>query len=36
MIPLAFGLLWLIKAYWERLYRPVEELTAKDFLRGSA
>ncbi|MGB0597081.1 MAG: exosortase/archaeosortase family protein [Rubripirellula sp.] len=35
MIPLAFGLLWFIKAYWERLYRPVEQLTAKDFLRGS-
>ncbi|MDG2220956.1 MAG: exosortase/archaeosortase family protein [Rubripirellula sp.] len=35
MIPLAFGLLWLIKAYWERLYRPVEQLTAKDFLRAS-
>jgi len=36
MIPLAFGLLWFIKAYWERLYRPVEQLTAKDFVRGSA
>lgn len=36
MIPLAFGLLWLIKTYWEHLYRPVEQLTAKDFVRASA
>lgn len=36
MIPLAFALLWFIKAYWERLYRPVEQLTAKDFVRSSA
>ncbi len=34
MIPLAFGLLWLIKLYWEHLYRPVELLTAKDFVSG--
>ena len=25
MIPLAFGLLWLLKWYWEQLYRPVEQ-----------
>jgi exosortase len=36
MIPLAFGLLWRIKTYWEHLYRPVEQLTAKDFVRASA
>ncbi len=36
MIPLAFGLLWLIKTYWEYLYRPVEQMTAKDFVRPSA
>ncbi len=33
MIPLAFGLLWLVKSYWEHLYRPVEQMTAKDFVR---
>lgn len=36
MIPLAFGILWLIKTYWEHLYRPVENLTAKDFVRSPA
>lgn len=36
MIPLAFGLLWFIKAYWEHLYRPIEQLTAKDFVRRRA
>ncbi len=36
MIPLAFGLLWLVKLYWERLYRPVEQLTAMDFVPGEA
>ena len=36
MIPLAFGLLWLFKTYWEHLYRPVELLTAKDFVRATA
>ncbi|TWU44319.1 Transmembrane exosortase [Novipirellula aureliae] len=32
MIPVAFVLLWLLKTYWEHLYRPVERMTAKDFL----
>lgn len=32
MIPLAFLLLWSVKAYWEHLYRPISRLTAKDFL----
>jgi exosortase len=32
MIPVAFTLLWLIKLLWENLYRPVERLTAKDFI----
>lgn len=32
MIPLAFGMLWLVKTFWENLYRPVNQLTAKDFL----
>jgi exosortase len=36
MIPLAFGMLWGLKTFWEHLYRPVSQLTAKDFLtRGS-
>ena len=35
MIPLAFLLLWLVKIYWERLYRPVTRLTARDFLSSS-
>ena len=36
MIPLAFGLLWLVKAYWERLYRPLDQLTARDFVQASS
>ena len=32
MIPLSCAAVYLIKIYWERLYRPVERLTAKDFL----
>lgn len=32
MIPIAFTLLWAIKKYWEHLYRPVEHLTARDFV----
>ncbi|MEE2937812.1 MAG: exosortase/archaeosortase family protein [Planctomycetota bacterium] len=36
MIPLAFASLWLIKAYWERLYRPVDQLNASDFIRDTA
>jgi exosortase len=35
MIPLAFGLLWGVKSYWEHLYRPVQEITAKDLVRSS-
>lgn len=34
MIPVAFGLLWLLKCYWQSLYRPVEQVTARDFVRG--
>ncbi|WP_144057257.1 exosortase/archaeosortase family protein [Novipirellula maiorica] len=34
MIPFAFGLLWLVKVYWERLYRPLEQMTARDFVQG--
>ena len=33
MIPFAFGLLWLIKVYWEHLYRPIESMSARDFVR---
>lgn len=36
MIPFAFGLLWLIKVYWENLYRPIESMSAKDFVRVPA
>ncbi len=36
MIPLAFGLLWLVKLYWERLYRPLDQMTARDFVQSSA
>jgi len=36
MIPLAFVLLWLLKRYWEHLYRPVDRLSAKDLVSGSA
>lgn len=35
MIPVAFLLLWLLKVYWEHLYRPVEQMSAKDLLVGS-
>ncbi|TWU29128.1 Transmembrane exosortase [Novipirellula artificiosorum] len=35
MIPVAFSLLWLLKTYWEHLYRPIEQLTAKDFLSSA-
>ncbi len=34
MIPVAFFLLWLLKVYWEQLYRPVEQLSARDLLSG--
>ncbi len=36
MIPFAFGLLWLIKVYWEHLYRPIESMSAKDFVKVPA
>ncbi|EMI44606.1 eight transmembrane protein EpsH [Rhodopirellula sp. SWK7] len=36
MIPVAFALLWLLKVYWQSLYRPVEQLTAKDFVPSSS
>lgn len=35
MIPFAFLLLWALKTYWEHIYRPVEQLTARDFVPGS-
>ncbi|TWT56249.1 Transmembrane exosortase [Allorhodopirellula solitaria] len=34
MIPVAFGLLWLLKCYWQAVYRPVEQVTARDFVHG--
>lgn len=34
MIPAAFGLLWLLKCYWQAVYRPVEQVSAKDFVHG--
>ena len=33
MIPLAAALLWGLKAYWEKLYRPVEVQTAGETLK---
>ena len=36
MIPIAFGLLYLVKLYWQQLYRPLEQLSAKDFVRVPA
>jgi exosortase len=32
MIGIAAGLLWLVKAFWERLYRPREVMTASESL----
>ena len=32
MIPVAFTMLWLLKTLWESVYRPVERLTARDFI----
>lgn len=32
MIPMAFGLLWLVKSFWESAYRPVEQMTVKDLM----
>lgn len=36
MIPVAFGMLFLLKAYWQRLYRPLEQLTARELVVGSS
>ena len=36
MIPLAAALLWLIKCYWERLYRPVEVIGAGELIRKTS
>ncbi|MDE0865294.1 MAG: exosortase/archaeosortase family protein [Rubripirellula sp.] len=33
MIPIAAALLWMIKAYWEQLYLPVNVLSANESLR---
>ena len=33
MIPLAFCMLWMIKLYWEHLYRPISKLNAGDFIK---
>lgn len=35
MIPLAFVILWMVKAYWQHAYRPVGQLSAKDFVPTS-
>ena len=34
MIPLAFGMLWLVKVYWEQLYRPVAQATGRERLEA--
>ena len=34
MIPFAFGLLWLVKTFWEHLYRPMEIMTARATLNA--
>ena len=36
MIPIAFGLLWGVKSYWECLYFPLETMTAKDVLGSTS
>jgi exosortase len=36
MVPLACGAVYLVKIYWERLYRQVERVTAKDFLNTNS
>ncbi|KAA5546362.1 exosortase/archaeosortase family protein [Roseiconus nitratireducens] len=33
MIPASFVLLWAVGAYWKALYRPVEKMTAREFLK---
>ena len=35
MIPAAFALLYLVKTYWQALYRPMERLTAKQLVPNS-
>ena len=35
MIPLAFGLLWALRAYWQRLYRPAEFFSAQSVKPGT-
>ena len=35
MIPIAAALLWGLKSYWEKLYRPIEVQTAGEALRRS-
>ena len=32
MIPVAFGMLWLVKWFWQNLYRPVRRVTAGDMI----
>jgi exosortase len=32
MVPIAFTLLWMLKTFWEHLYRPVERVTVTDFI----
>ena len=32
MIPVAFGMLWLVKWFWQNLYRPIHRVTAGDMI----
>lgn len=32
MVPIAFSLLWMLKTFWEHLYRPVDRVTVTDFI----
>ena len=34
MIPLAFAMLWLLKVYWEHLYRPLVQATGRERLEA--
>ena len=34
MIPLAFMMLWLLKVYWEHLYRPLTQATGRERLEA--
>ena len=36
MIPIAFGFLWLTKAYWQSVCRPVKQITARELLGAAA